>query len=466
MKKRWIAAAICLITCANLSAQQTSNTKILKSAARLQESSTVTVAEDEKDIARIVNAMPDGSTIVLDGEYVVSSPLILHKKYIQGGTIRYKGPKNGNVITIRQDGGIFDTKIIVDTKGYCSDIILVDYTASGIQYDRGTYKIDNVFIDNTIDGEKVYESSTVIRIHYNKYQVIARQVISNVSFVGATDYGIYIEPLLRNEKDNPVYNTTVFENIYFDAANCALKVCPKMQSGKIENARGGVGLLLQRFDNQHKSFVKKPFMDLVNTTIEGDMVIPWDYYDKNIPEEGTYKTLNSQVFLKKTYFPDTRHDNSAVSSSYITRSTGEVYSSINAIEAIDQNDKPVRNTGIGWAIDNVKVVRFSPQKEYDKYETKYVGFEFQQNNSADPKNNTYQIGVSKTGKIVKRHFDSKTGKWEAPQLLYSEGNMPTSSKDNRPDGVGIGDMKFDTTLGKPVWWTGKMWVTATGEKAF
>lgn len=37
---------------------------------------------------------------------------------------------------------------------------------------------------------------------------------------------------------------------------------------------------------------------------------------------------------------------------------------------------------------------------------------------------------------------------------------PTS---NRPDGVAVGTVYFDTTLGKPVWWTGSDWVDAMGD---
>lgn len=36
---------------------------------------------------------------------------------------------------------------------------------------------------------------------------------------------------------------------------------------------------------------------------------------------------------------------------------------------------------------------------------------------------------------------------------------------DRPDGVAVGTVYFDTTLGKPVWWTGSNWVDATGKPA-
>ena len=32
----------------------------------------------------------------------------------------------------------------------------------------------------------------------------------------------------------------------------------------------------------------------------------------------------------------------------------------------------------------------------------------------------------------------------------------------RPGGVNTGFMYFDTTLGKPIWWSGSTWVDATG----
>lgn len=36
---------------------------------------------------------------------------------------------------------------------------------------------------------------------------------------------------------------------------------------------------------------------------------------------------------------------------------------------------------------------------------------------------------------------------------------------DRPDGVAVGTVYFDTTLGKPVWWTGSDWVDAMGNPA-
>lgn len=39
--------------------------------------------------------------------------------------------------------------------------------------------------------------------------------------------------------------------------------------------------------------------------------------------------------------------------------------------------------------------------------------------------------------------------------------IPQVGTDRKP-GRHIGDFKFDTRLGKPIWWTGKKWVDATG----
>src|SRR5690606_41862684 len=46
-------------------------------------------------------------------------------------------------------------------------------------------------------------------------------------------------------------------------------------------------------------------------------------------------------------------------------------------------------------------------------------------------------------------------------VLYRQAG-PTST---RPDGVAVGTVYFDTTLGKPVWWTGSDWVDAMGDPA-
>lgn len=47
------------------------------------------------------------------------------------------------------------------------------------------------------------------------------------------------------------------------------------------------------------------------------------------------------------------------------------------------------------------------------------------------------------------------------------GSQPIDSFDsaNRPAGINVGYMGFDTTLGKPVWWNGTNWVDATGTTA-
>ena len=48
------------------------------------------------------------------------------------------------------------------------------------------------------------------------------------------------------------------------------------------------------------------------------------------------------------------------------------------------------------------------------------------------------------------------------QIVLYRREGPTS---NRPDGVAVGTVYFDTTLGKPVWWTGSDWVDAMGDPA-
>src|SRR5690606_14256426 len=48
------------------------------------------------------------------------------------------------------------------------------------------------------------------------------------------------------------------------------------------------------------------------------------------------------------------------------------------------------------------------------------------------------------------------------QIVLYRLTGPTS---NRPGGVAVGTVYFDTTLGKPVWWTGSDWVDAMGDPA-
>ena len=36
---------------------------------------------------------------------------------------------------------------------------------------------------------------------------------------------------------------------------------------------------------------------------------------------------------------------------------------------------------------------------------------------------------------------------------------------NRPTATGVGQIYFDTTLGRPIWWNGTTWVDATGTAA-
>ena len=421
---------------------------------------------ENDDITDIINSLEDNKILVLDGYYKITDTVVLKNKHLTGGCIYYEGSIDKQPFIIRQNGGLYDTKIKINVKNFASDLILIDYTDSDIQLDRNDYILRNLKIDNTIQDVYI-NNSCCIKINVNKYQVIAYQNIDNIHFTGVMDYGIYIECILRNNNDNPVYNTTMFSNISFETVNCALKVYPKMLSGEVENSRGGVGLYLNKFSNQHRSWVNKPFIDIVNTTIEGNLVIPWDYYGDSIPEEGIYKTLNSSILLNRNYFEDTRVINKDVYYNYCLRSTGEIYNNINITRAKNiENDVPLRNSSIGWAIDNIKQVVFIPQSDYNPYNHRYVGFEFQQNNGDNPQNDTYQLGINRNGKIILRHYDSTTNQWEKPVNIMIEGKISQSYSGNRPDGIGIGDMKFDTTINKPVFWKGTEWVLADGTSAF
>lgn len=47
-----------------------------------------------------------------------------------------------------------------------------------------------------------------------------------------------------------------------------------------------------------------------------------------------------------------------------------------------------------------------------------------------------------------------------------ESKVLQSYSGKRPNGKCIGDMKFDTTLKKPVWWNGTNWILSDGTIAF
>lgn len=398
---------------------------------------------------------------LLGKSYIISDTIELKNAILQNGTLVYRGKPDKNVFHMLQDSGLRGITIIIDTpcSVYSSSIILVDYTQIEEQWVKNDFIISGLVMDCT-KLKEFYEDSTAIRIHYNKYKVITSQIIENVKLYGMIDYGIYIEPLLRDEKDNPVYNTSFFRDVFFYSANCALKVCPKMETGKLENAMGGIGLHLEGFSNQHIDGINKPFMDLHNTTIEGDLVIPWDYYGDNIPSCGMYKLHDSFLMYPKNYMT-VQADDDSVSFPYKRLSTGEVYSNIHAIKPKAVEDAaPVRGSGIAWGVDNIKSVVFKPSKD-NPYNQEYIGFELQRNNKSVAKNRAVQFGVSTSGTLVWRQYIEGEG-WGDIHQIYSQGKIPQSYAGKRPDGLAIGDMKFDTTLKVPVWWNGENWVKADG----
>lgn len=398
---------------------------------------------------------------LLGKSYLISDSITLKNTVLQNGTLIYKGTPDKNIIRILQNGGLKGIKIIVDTpcSVFSGNIILVDYTEISEQWVKEKFTLSELVIDCT-KLKEFYENSTAIRIQYDKYKVITCQMIDDVKFYGRIDYGIYIEPLLRNESDNPVYNTSFFKNVFFYSANCLLKVCPKMESGNLENARGEIGLYLEGFANQHIDGINKPFMDLHNTKIEGDQVIPWDYYGENIPESGMYNLHDSYITFPKNYMTVSNDDDS-VSFPYKRLSTGEVYSNINAIKPKSVEDNaPIRGSGIAWGIDNIKAVVFKPSED-NPYNQEYIGFELQRNNKSVSNNKAVQFGVSSSGTFAWRQYTEGEG-WGELHQIYSQGKIPQSYSGKRPDGTAVGDMKFDTSAKVPVWWNGESWIKADG----
>lgn len=416
------------------------------------------------DTESLADAIADNSIVELNGHsYMITETLELNS-VIKGGTIVFNGAAKSSVFSMKNGGGLENVKIVIKTPNFAGSVILADYTVFTEQFNPMRYTINGLIIDNTICDSFV-EGSCCFKIRYDKYKVIYAQNISNVRFDGRMDYGIYIEPVLRDENDNPVFNTATFANFFFNSVNCAIKVLPAMASGKPENARGGVGLLLNNFANQHVDGINKAFMDVHNTNINGTMVIPWDYYGDNIPDVGTYICDNSSILFDYCYFPSVNNDEN-VKYVWTKHSTGEAYSNCNAFELEDIGDRiPMRGTGIPWAIDNCKMVRFTPVED-NEYGLTYTGFEFQMNNKSDPTaKNTVQLGFA-SGSLYFRMYLPDEKKWSPLHKIYSEGKMPQSWSGKRPAGKAIGDMKFDTTVKKPVWWDGSQWILADGTAAF
>jgi hypothetical protein len=413
------------------------------------------------DTESLMDAIANNEIVELNGHsYLISETLDLHS-VIRGGTIIFNGAAKTNIFSMKNGGGFENVKIVIKTPNFSGTVILADYTVYTEQFNPMRYKINGLIIDNTICDSFV-DGSCCFKIRYDKYKVIYAQNISNVRFDGRMDYGIYVEPVLRDENDNPVFNTATFSNFFFNAVNCAIKVLPTMASGSLDNAKGCVVLQLDNFANQHINGITKAFMDLHNTTIFGKLVVPWDYYGDNIPSVGTYLCKNSNVYLDYNSF-HSKNDPDSVRFAWTRTSTGESYSYYNHIIPDNRKDEiPTRSNGMNWGRDNVKMIAFSPQTN-NPYGLTYIGFEFQRNNASDPTGRqTVQFGVSPTGTFVSRIYEPDTKTWSECKTLYMEGKMPQSYSGKRPDGTAIGDMKFDTTVKKPVWWNGSAWILADG----
>jgi hypothetical protein len=53
--------------------------------------------------------------------------------------------------------------------------------------------------------------------------------------------------------------------------------------------------------------------------------------------------------------------------------------------------------------------------------------------------------------------------WVQDAFTYIAKNQGYNTTSNRPiNGMRTGDVFFDTTIGKPIWYTGSGWVDATG----
>lgn len=413
------------------------------------------------DTEALVSAIANGETVELNGNSYVISETLEITSTIRDGTIIFGGKENATIFNMKDGGGLENVKIVIKTPNYAGTVILADYTVFNEQVNPMRYTINGLIIDNT-SCDSFVEGSCCFKIRYDKYKVIYAQNISNVRFTGHMDYGVYIEPVLRDENDNPVFNTATFSNFFFHSVNCALKVLPVMATGSLGNARGGVVLQLDNFANQHIDGITKAFMDLHNTTIFGKLVVPWDYYGDNIPDVGTYLCQNSNVYLDYNSF-SSKNDPDSVRYAWTRTSTGESYSYYNHIIPDNRKDEtPTRSNGMNWGRDNVKMIAFAPQTD-NTYGLTYIGFEFQRNNASDPTGKqTVQFGVSPTGLFVSRIYNPDTRTWSECRTLYMEGKMPQSYSGKRPDGTAIGDMKFDTTVKKPVWWDGDKWILADG----
>lgn len=397
--------------------------------------------------------------------YVVSDTITLHTIF-KNGTIIYRGDVNKPVVSLKDGGGLVDVKIIIEVENYASSVVLADYTTYSTQRNPMSWTIDGLHIDNALATDFV-EGSSCIKITYNNWKVIGGQNISNVTFRGYMDYGINIEPRLENTGSgdakvdtNPVFNTAVFRDIMFESCNTALKVYPKMLSGEAETALGHVKLMLLRFSNQHIKNITKPFFDLHNTTITGDMIIPWDYYGEHIPANGTYRLHNSQVNVNSGNFVRGNENDNVHHGWFYDEATGECYTNHNVIMPKDVGDSAtLRKGGMPWSVDSIRAVRFKPEGDTNEY----IGFEMSFNNGIDPTGmRMVQFGVSSSWSFVWRKYEPNEGKWGALHSIYADGSYPTSYYGNRADGMREGDTRFDVQYGKPIWWNGEKWIYASG----
>ena len=430
------------------------------------------IADDTNVFKTFINSLTSGEVVNLLGKtYVISDELILNNIYLTNGTIIYTGSANKRIFTIQQNSGLININVDIHTVNYASDVVFVDYTTvpKEEQWVTGNYIIDGLHICNTEETTTFVENSTCVRIRYQSYQVVWGQSINNLTLNGLMDYGIYIEPWLKRADYNPVYNTSVFSNVLFKTVNCALKTLP-IVGDPIEAAvpaidtetQGGMGLYLNRFANQSlASGMTKAFMDLHNTSVEGNMVIPWDYYGNRMPEEGIYKTFNSKVYLGYEYFHDSgeRRSNSRVG--WTEYETGEKFTNCNAFYLDNVGEgNPYRDEELQtpWSIDNARMIRFSADGKT------LLGIQYSYNNSDAPKGqNTVQFGFHEGFPYI-RIWDKDNATWGELLPIHVNGNMPICYDDNRPDGIHVGDVKFDTSKGYPIWWTGSKWVKANGKE--
>lgn len=85
------------------------------------------------------------------------------------------------------------------------------------------------------------------------------------------------------------------------------------------------------------------------------------------------------------------------------------------------------------------------------------------------KNFIYAISGEVTGEVIlnNRHFYFKNldkNHYDKEHIIYlGDSKSPCSGgKEKRPVNVNVGFQYFDTTINKPIWWTGTMWIDSTG----